>query len=81
MYLYVELWDALIARRLERGDSLPQGLKRVGEWMAVGGGRGFILLEATDVNPMIENTILWNDLMEIETFPVANLEDVMKFLQ
>ena len=72
--------DALIKRRLEKGDSLPQGLKWVGEWVEAGGGRGFILLEATDIKPMIENTLLWNDLMEIEVLPVAKMEDVMKFL-
>jgi len=38
--------DALIKRRLgKKGNALSPGMKKLGEWFDVGGGRGFILLK------------------------------------
>jgi len=70
--------NELIKRRMERGIALPQGVKVIGEWTDVGGGRGFLLIEAEDPKALMAGTLGWSDLMEIESVPVIQTEEVMK---
>ena len=64
--------DALIKRRMEKGgNALSPGMKKLGEWFDIGGGRGFILLEGDDPKAAMTSTIVWSDLMKMEVVPLA----------
>jgi hypothetical protein len=70
--------DAIIRRRLERGTSMPAGLKIIGEWSSLGGGRGFMVFEAQDPGLIMGASMGWSDLLKFETIPVMETEEVMK---
>ena len=70
--------DAVIKRRAEKGPMLPPGLKIVGEWSYLGGGRVFRLVEGDDPKAMLGATAAWADLGKIEIFPVMETEEAMK---
>lgn len=72
--------EAVIKRRAEKGLSAPQGMKIIGEWSYLGGGRVFELVEASDPRAMLGATASWADLGKIEIFPVMETEEVMKLL-
>lgn len=69
--------DALIKRRLEKkGNALSPGMKKLGEWFDVGGGRGFILLEGDDPKAALTSTLVWSDLMKMEVVPLVDIKTV-----
>jgi len=70
--------NEIIKRRMERGTALREGVKVIGEWTDLGGGRGFLLIEAEDPKVLMAGTLAWSDLMEIESVPVIQTEEVMK---
>jgi hypothetical protein len=67
-----------IKRRLERGTVVPEGIKVIGEWSALGGGRGFMVFEAQDPKVMLGAFMAWSDLIKFETFPIIETEEIMK---
>ncbi|MFC2012802.1 DUF3303 domain-containing protein [Chloroflexota bacterium] len=72
--------DAVIKRRAEKGAMAPPGMKIVGEWSVLTGGRVFRLVEADDPRIMLGATAAWADLGKIESIPVMETEEVMKLL-
>jgi hypothetical protein len=58
--------DALINRRMEKGIALSKGVKKVGEWFDVSGGRGFMLCETNDPKALMTSVMVWSDLMKQE---------------
>lgn len=72
--------EAVIRRRAEKGAMAPQGMKIVGEWSALTGGRVFRLVEVDDPRVMLGATAAWADLGKIESIPVMETEEVMKLL-
>ena len=70
--------DEIIKRRLERGTNIPEGVKIVGEWSSLGGGRGFMVFEAQDPKVIMGASMAWTDLLKFETIPVMETNDVMK---
>lgn len=70
--------NEIIKRRMERGTALREGVKVIGEWTDLGGGRGFLLIEAEDPKVLMAGTLTWGDLMEIESVPVIQTEEVMQ---
>ncbi len=70
--------NEIIKRRGERGIALREGVKVIGEWTDLGGSRGFLLIEAEDPKVIMEGTLAWSDLMEIQTVPVIQTEQVME---
>ncbi len=70
--------NEIIKRRMERGIALREGVKVIGEWTDLGGCRGFLLIEAEDPKVLMAGTLAWSDLMEIESVPVIQTEEVMK---
>jgi hypothetical protein len=73
--------EAVIKQRAEKGELLPPGVKAVGEWSAVGGGRVFRLVEADSVPALLAAVHPWADLGKIETYPVMPVDDVIKLLK
>lgn len=51
----------------------PEGVKLLGRWTRVDLSGGFDLLETNDQQALAEFALMWNDLMEVNIFPI--LED------
>jgi uncharacterized protein with GYD domain len=73
--------NEIVKRRLERGTVVPEGVKVIGEWSYIGGGRGFMVLEAQDPKVIMATTLAWSDLIKFETLPVMETEEVMKLVK
>lgn len=71
--------DAVIKRRMG-GEPKPPGMKVLGEWSYLGGGRVFELVECDDSRSMLGASAAWADLGKIELFPVMETDEVMKLL-
>ena len=71
---------AIVARFMETGGQPPNGVKLLGRWTDVAGGRGFTLTEADDIIAAGTFFYAWNDLMTFETVPVINDEQLAKVL-
>ena len=84
LFLTIYTWepekrDVITKRRAEKGNMVPKGVKIIGEWTDLGGGRGFMLFETAE--PKIEWTLAWSDLMKMDVIPVVDTEkDVMSLL-
>ena len=73
--------DEVIKRRLEIGAGLPQGLKLIGQWTDLTGGRGFTLIEgADDPKLMLAAINAWSDLGKFDNVPVMEVEEVLKLV-
>ena len=73
--------DEVIKRRLEIGAGLPQGLKSIGEWVDLTGGRGFTLIEGADDPKLLLAAIMaWDDLGKFDNVPVMEVEEVLKLV-
>jgi hypothetical protein len=73
--------DAVMKRRVEQGAMVPQGVRVVGEWGSLSGGRVFRLVEAEDPKAFSGAAMAWTDLGKIETYPVMPTEEVMKLVE
>jgi Protein of unknown function (DUF3303) len=60
---------------------VPEGIKVLGEWVDLSGGRSFRLFEAQDANALGLGTYAWNDLMDIEIVPVLQTESVLEVIK
>jgi hypothetical protein len=67
----------LLKRRMEKGIANREGVKVLGEWTDLCGGRGFMLIESNDPQALITATMRWSDLMQIEAVPVIVTEDLI----
>ncbi len=65
-------------RRLHQQRVIPEGMKVIGEWSFLGGGRGFMVLEVQDSKLLLKVFSAWSDLLKFEVFPVIETEEVMK---
>lgn len=70
--------DAIIKRRAEKGMMAPKGMKVIGEWVDVSGGRVFRLSEVDKPQTAIAGTLAWDDLGKVESATVLESEEVMK---
>jgi hypothetical protein len=69
--------DAIIKRRMEKkGPALAEGVKKLYEWLDVGGGRGFMVFEANDTKAMMTSVMVWDDLMKEEVFPLLDTTEI-----
>jgi len=72
--------DEVIKRRAEKGPMIPEGMKLIGEWSAIGAGRIFRLIETEEPKALLTAALPWGDLGKMETMPVMPVEDVFKVL-
>ena len=63
---------------MEKGRRLHEGVKILGEWTDLGGGRGFLLVESNDPKALLSGSMAWGDLMKMEAVPVMETEETMK---
>jgi hypothetical protein len=72
--------DEIIKRRAEKGAMAPAGMKILGEWVDVSGGRVFRLSEVKDAKTMMAGTLAWGDLGVVDSVPVLETDEVMKIV-
>ena len=68
----------LVKRRMEKGITLSDGVKKIGEWTDLGGGRGFLLIESDNPKACMSSTQVWSDLMRMEIVPVIETSEIFK---
>jgi len=74
--------DKIIERRVEKGTMVPEGVKIIGEWTAVGRDKGFMLCEADDPVLMSQFNMAWNDILKSDLMLVLDTEkDLMGLLK
>jgi hypothetical protein len=72
--------DAVVKRRAEKGEMTEPGIKVVGEWASASGHRVFRLIETEDLKALMEGTMVWTDLGDVETYPIVPMDDVLKLI-
>ena len=74
--------DEIIKRRLEKGRMVPKGVKVLGEWTAIGKRVGFEVIEADDPKLIVQGNLAWNDIIDLEVYPVLDTEkDLLGLLE
>lgn len=69
--------NEVIKRRMQ-GQALPEGVKAIGEWVEVGGGRVFRLLDIPDAKLALAGALPWTDIGKLEMIPVMDSEEAVK---
>lgn len=77
----LEKRDEVTRRRVEKGPMVPSGIKILGEWTSIEGGRVFRLMEADDQGALLAATYAWNDLGKVEHVPVMETEEAIRLIQ
>jgi len=85
LFITITTWspkerNEVIRRRAEKGPMIPEGMKVLGEWVQVGANRVLRLVEVTDPKLILAAVHPWSDLANVETFPVMEVEEVMKLI-
>jgi len=83
LFMTIYTWEPgqrseLLKRRIDKGMELRDGVKVLGEWTDLCGGRGFMLLESSDSKALIGATMAWSDFMKIEAVRVIETTEIMK---
>ncbi len=71
---------AVVKRLIEKGSMVPPGVKLIGEWSVLAGGRMFRLIESDDPMAIAETSAHWVDLCKLEVIPVIETKERIKFL-
>ena len=88
LYMTIITWeppqrDAVAKRFATLGPKHPAGVKVLGHWVDVNGGRAFELTDwppAVDPKILVETSFASNDLCKIESVPVMPAGEIMKLL-
>jgi hypothetical protein len=86
LYLNIITWEppqreAVMKRFASQGAKLPAGMKMLGLWADICGGRVFELVDTGDVRDpkvSVQANHEWTDLCKIESVGVMNAEEMMK---
>lgn len=70
-----------IARFLNTGGLPGKGAKLIGRWTRADFGGGFDVIETDDAKTLLEFTSMWDDLMELQYYPVLEDADTASVLQ
>ena len=70
--------EEVIKRRGE--EKIPEGIKVLGEWVDIAGGRAFRLAEVPDPKLLFAMTSFWIGLSKKELVPVMEGEEMMKLM-
>ncbi|MBW2369662.1 MAG: DUF3303 family protein [Deltaproteobacteria bacterium] len=72
--------DATIKRFVEKGLMLPEGVKEIGLWSQITGGRIFGIFETDDPAALVKFAHEWNDLGVMEMIPIMDSREVIKIV-
>jgi hypothetical protein len=76
-----EKTDEVGKRRLETvGKPPPKGVKELGRWAQISGGRSFVLSDVSDPKAYVEALRPWRDLGKFEVIPVLEGEKMVKLI-
>ncbi len=86
LFMVIYTWEPeqrneVLKRRMGRTPRMREGVKVLGEWTDLGGGRGFFLVEANDPVTLMSKTTAWADLVKMEAVPVVETEELMKLVK
>lgn len=70
--------NEVLKRRLEKGSLVPQGMRVVGEWSDIGGGRVFRLVQVESPAAAVSAAGAWSDLGKYEIVPVMDSEEALR---
>jgi hypothetical protein len=73
--------DEIIKRRLEKGTNFAAGAKIISEYSVLGGGRGFVVVDADDPTALLQSSMEWSDVLKAEVLPVMDSEETMKLIK
>ena len=72
--------DEAIARFKATGGRTPKGAQLLGRWTTADLHGGFALLESYDIKALVEFTLGWSDLMELEIVPLIEDDELSEVL-
>ena len=70
--------NEIIKRRMQ-GPSVPEAVKVIGEWVEIGGGRSFRVVDVADSNLALATALPWTDVGKLELIPIMGSEEAVKF--
>jgi hypothetical protein len=70
--------EDVIKRRME--EKIPEGVKLIGEWLDIAGGRAYRLVEVADPRLLFAMTSFWIGFVKKELVPVMGTEEMMKLM-
>ena len=73
--------DTIFNKFIEKGAMLPEGVKEVGMWSSIGGGRVFSVYETNDAAALAKYGHEWNDLGIGELVPLMETRDYVELLK
>jgi Domain of unknown function (DUF3303) len=73
--------DEVTKRRMEKGPMHPEGVKALGEWVDLRGGRVISLTEGDDPSAFGLACYAWNDITSIDSFPVMETEPLLDVIK
>jgi hypothetical protein len=82
LFMCISTWEPqqakeAVKKRLEREDmEIPKGLKKLGEWGYIGGGKAFVLFDVEDPAALMKLYMEWSDVMKMEAVPVLERKDI-----
>ena len=83
LFMSIFTWEpeqrAEVIKRRMQGQALPEGVKAMGEWVEVGGGRVFRLLDVPDAKLALAGALPWTDIGKLQMIPVMDSEEAAKF--
>ena len=83
LFMCIFTWEPeqrneIIKRRMQ-GAAIPEGVKSIGEWVELGGGRSFRLIDVPDASLALAGSLPWTDIGYLEMIPVMDSEEAVKF--
>ena len=70
----IDTYEQTVSRFLETGAPAPEGVNQTGRWHAAAGRCGFILFETDDVTAIYTYASQWQDLIDLQVYPVLGDE-------
>ena len=72
--------DEGISRFLKTGGLPPAGAKLLGRWTRADFNGGYDLLESDDPQALVEFSLMWSDIVDLEIVPVLEDEPLAEVL-
>ena len=72
--------DQAIARFRVTAGRPPKGVQLLGRWTTADFSGGFALLQSYDIKALVEFTLGWSDLMELEIVPLIEDDELSEVL-
>jgi hypothetical protein len=76
-----ETRNEAIARFKTTGGRTPKGAQLLGRWTTADLNGGFALLESYDIKALVEFTLGWSDLMELEIVPLIEDKELREVFE